>query len=118
MRKSLLITALLIGGSALFSLNLQAQDDIDVELLWKKNCKKCHGDDGKGQTRVGAKLGLADYTDPAVQATFTDEEAFEITMNGVVDEESGKETMKPYKDKLSEAEVHALVAYVRAFAEQ
>src|SRR4051812_43578509 len=30
---------------------------------WENNCTKCHGADGKGQTKVGKKLNLKDYTD-------------------------------------------------------
>ena len=30
---------------------------------WENNCTKCHGADGKGQTKVGKKLSLKDYTD-------------------------------------------------------
>ena len=114
MKIKIILGALLFGGAAVLSPNLCAED-IDVETLWAKNCKKCHGADGKGQTRVGKKLKLRDYTDAAVQATFTDEEAIKITMEGVTDE-AGKETMKPMKDKLSEAEIKALVVYIRAFA--
>lgn len=112
MRKVTLLSALALGTGMLLGTTLQAE--IDVVDLWAKNCKKCHGDDGKGETRVGKKLGLKDYTDPEVQASFSDEEAIKVTMEGAVDE-SGKETMKPFKDKLSEEEVLALVAYVRAF---
>ena len=35
---------------------------------WDANCAKCHGPDGKGQTKVGKKLNLKDYTDAKVQA--------------------------------------------------
>ena len=35
---------------------------------WENHCTKCHGDDGKGQTKAGKKLQLKDYTDAKVQA--------------------------------------------------
>jgi cytochrome c6 len=114
MRKITLLSALALGGSFFLGGQAPAQD-IDVQGLWDRHCKKCHGSDGKGQTRVGKKLKLGDYTDPAFQATFTDEEAIRITLEGVKDE-AGKETMQPYKDDLNEAEVKALVDYIRAFA--
>lgn len=115
MKKTTVLCTLLFGSAALWGPSLQAQD-INVVELWAKNCKKCHGADGKGQTRAGQKLKVVDYTDPAVQATFTDEEAIQITADGAVNEETGEEIMKPMKDKLSHEEIVALVAYVRAFA--
>jgi len=53
---------------------------------------------------MGKKLGLKDYT--KVQG-FSDAEAANVIKNG-------KGKMKGYKDKLSDADVKALVAYVRS----
>jgi cytochrome c6 len=53
---------------------------------------------------MGKKLGLKDYT--KVQG-FSDAEAAIVIKNG-------KGKMKGYKDKLSDADVKALVAYVRS----
>ena len=116
MKKRTLIGSTLAACALVLGPVLQAEDAIDVERIWDKNCKKCHASDGTGNTRAGKKLRVRDYTDPAVQATFSDEEAFKLTMEGVMEEGSGKELMKAYKDELTEAEVHALVAYIRAFA--
>ncbi|HTO04826.1 MAG TPA: cytochrome c [Opitutus sp.] len=82
---------------------------------WDNHCAKCHGADGKGQTKVGRKLKVKDYTDAAVQAAMKDEEMLKATAEGVVDEK-GKETMKPFKDELSSDEIKDLMAYIRAFA--
>ena len=38
---------------------------------WENHCAKCHGADGKGQTKVGKKLNLKDYTDAKVQVAET-----------------------------------------------
>jgi len=48
----------------------------DAKENWEKNCLKCHGADGKGDTKLGKKAGVKDLTDPKVQAGFTDEKAF------------------------------------------
>ncbi len=80
---------------------------------WENHCQKCHGADGKGQTKTGKKLGLRDYTDPAVQAKLTDEEMTKAIADGV--KKDGKEKMKPYKDDLSAQEISDLVAYIRKF---
>ena len=85
----------------------------DVEANWKKNCASCHGQDGKGQTMMGKRSGAKDYTDPAVQAGFSDEEAFTATKEGV--KKDGKTVMKPYASKLSDDEIKELVAKIRNF---
>jgi cytochrome c6 len=53
---------------------------------------------------MGKKLGLKDYTK---EQGFGDAEAANVIKNG-------KGKMKGYKDKLSDADVKALVAYVRS----
>ena len=81
---------------------------------WENHCAKCHGADGKGQTKAGRKLNVKDYTDAKVQAGMKDAEMFKATKDGVFDK-GGKEKMKAYKDELSDAEITELVAYVRKF---
>ncbi|MCU0771314.1 MAG: cytochrome c [Verrucomicrobia bacterium] len=102
--KLAVITAL-IGGA----LSLQA----DVEANWKKHCASCHGADGKGQTTMGKKAGAKDYTDAKVQESFTDEQAFKATKEGI--EKDGKPVMKPYAEKLTDDEIKELVAHIRSF---
>jgi len=81
---------------------------------WDNNCTKCHGDDGKGQTKAGRKLQLKDYTDAKVQADMTDEEMTKVITEGVKDK-AGKEKMKAYQSELTADEIKDLVAYVRKF---
>lgn len=81
---------------------------------WENHCTKCHGDDGKGQTKVGKKLQLKDYTDAKVQAEMKDEEMIKVISGGITDK-AGKEKMKAYKDELSADEIKDLVAYIRKF---
>jgi len=88
----------------------------EVKANWDKHCLKCHGADGKGQTTMGKKLKVMDYTDPKMQAKFTDEEAFKVTKEGK--KEGDKTLMKAYKDDLSDQEIKELVAYVRKFAKK
>ena len=80
---------------------------------WDNNCTKCHGADGKGETKIGKKLKLKDYTDAAVQAKMSDADMAKSISEGVTD--GGKERMKAFKDVLSKEEIDALVAYVRKF---
>jgi len=76
----------------------------DAAALWAQHCASCHGKDGTGTTMMGKKLGLKDYTK---DQGFSDTEATKVIKNG-------KGKMKGYKDKLSDADVKALVAYVRS----
>ena len=81
---------------------------------WENNCAKCHGADGKGQTKAGKKLNVKDYTDAKVQAEMKDEDIIKATTNGVSDK-AGKERMKAYKGELSADEIKDLVGYIRKF---
>jgi len=81
---------------------------------WENHCTKCHGEDGKGQTKVGKKLKLKDYTDAKVQAEMKDEDMIKATAEGILDA-AGKEKMKGYKDELTADEIKDLVAYIRKF---
>ena len=38
----------------------------DAASNWKESCAKCHGEDGKGETKMGRKLSIADLTDAKV----------------------------------------------------
>src|SRR5215813_1752606 len=76
----------------------------DAGTLWAQKCASCHGKDGSGNTAMGKKLGVKDYTK---NQSFSDAEATNAIKNG-----QGK--MKGFKDKLSDADVKALVAYVRS----
>jgi mono/diheme cytochrome c family protein len=80
---------------------------------WDNHCAKCHGADGKGQTNIGKKLKVKNYTDAKVQAELTDDAMTKAISEGVM--ENAKERMKGFKDELSPAEIKDLVAYIRNF---
>ena len=85
----------------------------DGKASYEKNCAKCHGVDGKGNTKMGIKMGAKDYTDAKVQAAVTDEAMAKATCDGFKDKD-GKVLMKP-AEGLTDADVKALVAYMRTF---
>ena len=83
----------------------------DVQANWTKHCASCHGKDGKGQTKAGKMAGVKDQTDAQYQAGLKDDQMIAAVKDGLKD--GGKEKMKPFKDKLSDDEIKALVAHVR-----
>ena len=106
MKKTILFASVLLLAAAT---GVRAAD---AKENYEKNCTKCHGADGKGDTKMGKKLEIKDYTDAKVQAGFTDEQAAKAIKEGIKDGEKTK--MKPAED-LSDADIKALVAYMRAF---
>jgi cytochrome c553 len=107
MRKTLTVIIAIIAVSAL------SAKAADGKALYEKDCAKCHGADGKGETKMGKKSGCKDYTDAKVQAELKDEAATKAIKDGYTDKE-GKVVMKP-AEGLSDDDVKALVAYMRAF---
>ena len=84
----------------------------DVKENYEKHCTKCHGPDGKGDTKMGKKSGAKDYTDAKVQAELKDDKAFKSIKEGLKD--GDKTLMKP-AEALSDGEIKELVAHMRAF---
>jgi cytochrome c6 len=103
----------LIAASALLAGSLSAAD---LKTNWETHCMKCHGADGKGNTKMGRQSGVKDYTDPKVQAEMKDDKALKIIKEGIV--EKGKKKMDPYADKLSEQEMKELIAHMRSFGKK
>jgi cytochrome c5 len=98
--------ALLIAGA----ISVRAAD---AKENWDKNCKKCHGEDGKGKTKMGEKAGCKDYTDAKVQDSMKDDAMAKAIKEGVKEGDTVK--MKGFGDALSDDEVKALVKYIRDF---
>ena len=107
MKKLLTLSIALFAASALSAAAADAKETYD------KDCAKCHGSDGKGDTKMGKKLGVKDYTDAKVQAELKDEDGLKAIKAGLKDKE-GKQLMKP-TEGISDADAKALVAYMRKF---
>jgi len=108
MKRILTVTIAIMAISAL---SARAADG--KALYVDKGCAKCHGEDGKGDTKMGKKYGAKDYTDAKVQEELKDEAAIEAIKEGYKDKE-GKVVMKP-AEGMSDEEAKALVAYMRTF---
>lgn len=85
----------------------------DTATNWLHHCASCHGKNGNGDTPMGKELGVKNYHDAKVQGAFSNAEMERAIKEGV--KTNGKETMKPFGSMLSDADIKALVAYIRSF---
>ncbi len=102
------LTLIITAALALSAWTVRAAD---VKELYEKSCVKCHGADGKGDTKMGKKVGVKDLSDAKVQGEFTDAQAFTTIKDGKKDKED-KVLMKPIEGA-SDDEIKSLVAHVR-----
>jgi len=100
-----LVSALVLCGAA-----AHAADPVEN---WAKNCAACHGKDGAGHTKAGRMVHVKDMTDAQYQKSFTDEQAAKQIKGGLKDA-NGKEKMKAFGDVLTDADITALVGYIRS----
>lgn len=85
----------------------------DAKETYEKDCAKCHGMAGKGDTKMGQKMGAKDYSNAKVQEELKDEAAVKAIKEGLKDKD-GKTLMKP-SEGLSDTDIKGLVAYMRSF---
>ena len=85
----------------------------DAKTIYSDSCLKCHGADGKGDTKMGQRLGVKDYSTAAVQDALKDDVAFKSIKEGLKDKD-GKTLMKA-ADGIADEDIKALVAYMRTF---
>ena len=104
------IVPIVIAALALSATSLRAGD---AKALYEDQCAKCHGSDGKGQTKMGQKVNAKDYTDAAVQAKLKDDAAFKAIKDGLKDKD-GKTLMKP-SEGMNDDDIKAVVGYMRSF---
>jgi mono/diheme cytochrome c family protein len=101
---------LAIAAMALATLSARAGD---AKAIYTDTCAKCHGADGKGDTKMGQRLGVKDYSTAAVQDALKDDVAFKSIKEGLKDKD-GKTQMKA-ADGIADDDIKALVAYMRTF---
>lgn len=83
---------------------------VDTNEVFLKTCAPCHSKDGKAQTPAAKKLGVKDLS----ESKLTDEQIVQQILEGKLDPK--KESKMPaFKEKLSKAEIDALVLAVKSF---
>ena len=88
--------------------------------IYKQNCSKCHGEQGKGDgptTKTIKSMKMTDWTDHAAMAKYTDEDLFKIIKEGGAAANKSK-IMPAYKDKLPDQEIRDLVGFIRSLAKK
>ena len=84
----------------------------DGPTVYTDTCAKCHGADGKGDTKVGKKLKVKPMSDAEVQKA-PDAEMVKAIKEGKGEPDEDGEKPMPSYPKLSDDDVKALVAHIR-----
>jgi mono/diheme cytochrome c family protein len=77
--------------------------------LWKANCAKCHGGDGKAETEEGRMKKARDLSNGKWQKTISDDRMIRSITRG-------RDKMPSFAKVLSEEEIKTLVKEVRTLA--
>ena len=86
----------------------------DATHNWTQHCIRCHGEDGRGATKMGRKFRIKDLTLEKTQRRLSDEEITELIATGYKDN-AGEERMPAFREKLSEEELKELLRLIRGF---
>lgn len=104
--------AVVLGAVTCFSgvSNAKAAD-IDAKKIYMTHCNTCHGENGH-PTDLGTGLGAREFANAEWQAKTTDEQIIKQINNGT------PEKMMPFKEKLTQDEIKALVSVIRGFGKK
>lgn len=114
LKASILVTGIMASSYVLAtaaSASLKSAYVADGAAIFQSKCSTCHGKDGRGIPNW-RKKGQPDFTDAAWQKSRTDAQIADATKNG-----KGK-FMPAFKSKLTDEEIAAVVARVRAFGKK
>lgn len=88
---------------------------VPVGDLFRNNCARCHGSDGRGDTPLGHTYKTPDFTD---QDWWRKNSSITGSASLISIVSRGKGGMPAFGKKLKRSEVRSLVAYVRRFKNQ
>ncbi|MBC8096965.1 MAG: cytochrome c [Akkermansiaceae bacterium] len=106
--KKLIVIAIALAGLTAWTTRAA-----DARTIYEEQCAKCHGKEGKGETKMGQKLGAKDYSTAKVQDEMKDDAAYKAIKEGLKDKD-GKTLMKP-TEGVSDGDIKGLIAYMRTF---
>ncbi len=113
MNRSSIVLA--FGAVALLAAPAGAADK--AQRTFNAKCASCHGENGKGDTKKGKEMKVADMTTAAWQKDNTDDKIKKAIESGVNETKDGvKKEMDAYKDKLKPDQIDDLVKYIRTLA--
>ena len=81
---------------------------VNAAALFGTYCVKCHGTDGRGQTKQGKLLDAQDFTDAHWKSVTSVGDAEATIRDGYRD-------MPSYKKRLTAAQIRALAEYAKGF---
>ena len=116
MRTVTLLCLSLASGLSGLSGVASAQVDAKTQRAWKAKCSACHGEDGKGQTDAGKKVGVSDMSQAAWQKKTTDEQMKTAITKGIKEKRDGRDVEMAAFPELKAADVDALVKLVRSYS--
>ncbi|MGM0578188.1 MAG: c-type cytochrome [Myxococcota bacterium] len=80
----------------------------DGKAIFLGECKKCHGEAGKGDTRMGRKYEVPDMTTKEWQDEHPVDKIVEVVTDGIEDSK-----MDSFTDDLSAEEIRAVAEFVK-----
>src|ERR1700736_3391138 len=105
---SLMLLTLFVGLTLFLASIVRADpgpDSAASSAAYRTKCAMCHGPDGSG-SEVGKSMHIPDLRSPEVQK-LPDAQLAQIISDG-------RGGMPPFKNSLSEDQVHALVTHIRS----
>ena len=82
----------------------------DSKTTYETKCAKCHGVEGKGDTKMGQKLNVKDMSLSKNWEGITDEKAAKAIKEGIRKDDK---TMMKANDDLTDADITGLVTYFK-----
>ncbi len=95
-----MLSMLIVTVAAVVAASAPAAAQEDGKALFEKNCQKCHGPDGKADTKAGKKMKVPVWDDSKLEHAH------------VIENVRTNKKHKTVSKKVSDAELEAIATYV------